>query len=38
LGLSEDTVPDIGKVEEYQRESMACGNGFISRCSIRSRL
>ncbi|KAF7596353.1 hypothetical protein BBP40_002097 [Aspergillus hancockii] len=37
LELSEDTIPDMGNVIEYQTESMTSGNGFVSHCSIRSR-
>ncbi|QMW29860.1 hypothetical protein G4B84_005195 [Aspergillus flavus NRRL3357] len=30
-------LPDEGIIEEYQSGSVACGNGFISLCNIRSR-
>ncbi|KAE8306783.1 hypothetical protein BDV41DRAFT_585192 [Aspergillus transmontanensis] len=30
-------LPDEGILEEYQSGSVACGNGFISLCNIRSR-
>ncbi|OGM40175.1 hypothetical protein ABOM_011681 [Aspergillus bombycis] len=30
-------IPDTGIIEHYQSRSVACGNGFISLCNIRSR-
>lgn len=30
-------TPDEGRLEQYQSGSVACGNGFISLCNIRSR-